>query len=108
MKNIFKLIIFILGIGLASIANAQISNSTHTHETVPPDPAEEIQLEKKYSKKHIRQAKKEKERHAKHNLKMEKKRLKSSGDAHFGAIGYDGVSKYSGKAHKRHLKSNKD
>ena len=108
MKKIIFTIFLLASFGFMSSSFAQVSVSTHEHETEPPEPMEVIRSEKKNSKKHERQVKKEKERHAKHNLRMEKKRLKHSSDATFGAIGYDNGVKYSGRAHKRHLKSKKN
>lgn len=106
-KTIFVIFLF-ASMCLTSYSFAQVSVSKHEHETEAPDPSEEIRMEKKNTKKHERIIKKEKERHARHNLKMEKKRIKHSGDVTFGAIGYDNGAKYSGRAHKRHLKSKRN
>lgn len=107
MRKIIIISLF-LAIGFAENTMAQVTVSTHQHETEAPLPSEEVRMEKKNSKKHGHQLKKEKEKHAKHNLKMEKKRLRHNDNATFGAIGYDNGGKYSARAHKRHLKAKKD
>jgi hypothetical protein len=97
MKKIIYLSLLLAFISVGNIV-AQTSASNHEHETEPPEPKEEIRMEKKHAKIHERKVQREKLRHAKHNLKMERYRQKHTPAITSGAVGYDGV------AHKRRRK----
>lgn len=98
MKKIIYLCLLFTFIGF-SAALAQISNSNHEHETEPPEPKEEVRMEKKHAKTHEKRVAREKVRHAKHNLRMERYRIKHSATPTYNAVGYDGHSK--SKPHKK-------
>ncbi len=98
MKKIIYISLLFTFFGL-STALAQISNSDHEHETDPPEPQETIRMEKKHAKTHEKRVAKEKIRHTRHNLKMERYRIRHTSPATYSAIGYDGHSK--GKSHKK-------
>ena len=97
MKKIIYLSIFFAFIAIGNIV-AQTSASNHEHETEPPEPKEEIRMEKKHAKIHERKVQKEKLRHAKHNQRMDRYRQRHTPAITSGAVGYDGV------AHKRRRK----